>query len=114
MTKPFDLQGLKTYELKSRPSKVFIDDLGCPVPPDATVHDWVEALPRQLAGNDVRRVRDHLCRAFEDGHVTVAALGGHVIKTGCAPYLIDWIEKGVLRAVVLNGAAAIHDCELAL
>jgi hypothetical protein len=114
MTKPFDLQGLKTYELKSRPSKVFIEDLGHPQTVDATVHDWVESLPRQLAGNDLRRVRDCLCAAYEHGHTVVAALGGHVIKTGCAPYLIDWIEKGILRAVVLNGASAIHDCELAL
>jgi hypothetical protein len=44
----------------------------------------------------------------------VAALGGHVIKTGCAPYLIDWVNRGLVSAVVLNGAAAIHDFELAL
>src|SRR5205823_5852319 len=44
----------------------------------------------------------------------VAALGGHVIKTGCAPYLIDWVNRGLIGAVVLNGAAAIHDFELAL
>src|SRR5438034_30545 len=43
-----------------------------------------------------------------------AAIGGHVIKTGCAPYLIDWIQRGVLTAVALNGAAAIHDVELAI
>ena len=41
-------------------------------------------------------------------------MGGHVIKTGCAPYLIDWIQRGLLKAVALNGAAAIHDFELAL
>jgi deoxyhypusine synthase len=44
----------------------------------------------------------------------VAALGGHVIKTGCSPYLVDWIRSGLLNAVVLNGAAAIHDFELAV
>jgi deoxyhypusine synthase len=44
----------------------------------------------------------------------VAALGGHVIKTGCGPYLIDWIKRGVIKALVLNGAAAMHDFELAL
>ena len=114
MTRPFDLQGLKTYELKSRPSKVFVEDLGSPVAGDATVQEWLEALPRQLAGDALRRVRDHLCRACEGGRTVVAALGGHVIKTGCGPYLIDWVEKGLVRAVVLNGAAAIHDCELAL
>src|SRR5689334_16533448 len=96
MMKPFDLNGLKTYDLESRPSKVFHEDLGQPVSPDATVAEWLDSLPRQLAGNALRRVRDHLCRAHEDGRIVVAALGGHVIKTGCAPYLIDWIRQGIL------------------
>ncbi len=112
--KPFDLNGLKTYELRSRPSKVFVEDLGQPVSAAAPVADWLDALPRQLAGNVVRRVRDHLCRAHDDGKIVVAALGGHVIKTGCAPYLIDWIQKGIIKAVAMNGSAAIHDFELAL
>jgi len=111
--KPFDLNGLKTYELESRPSKVFHEDLGQPVPADATVADWLASLPRQLAGNSLRRVRDHLCRAHEEGRTVVAALGGHVIKTGCAPYLIDWVREGVVKAVAMNGSAAIHDFELA-
>lgn len=110
----FDLRGLKTYELASRPSKVFCEDLGRPVGPGASIGDWLDGLPRQLAGNDLRRVRDHLCRAFRDNRTVVAALGGHVIKTGCGPYLIDWVRRGILRAVALNGAAAIHDFELAV
>jgi hypothetical protein len=112
--KPFDLNGLKTYDLESRPSKVFHEDLGQPMPADATVADWLASLPRQLAGNSLRRVRDHLCRAHEEGRTVVAALGGHVIKTGCAPYLIDWVRQGVIKAVAMNGSAAIHDFELAL
>ena len=59
-------------------------------------------------------MRDHLCRAHDEGQTVVAALGGHVIKTGCAPYLIDWINRGVIKAVAMNGSAAIHDFELAL
>jgi hypothetical protein len=112
--KPFDLHGLKTYELKCRPSKVFVEDLGHPLEAGASVGDWLESLPRQLAGNDLRRVRDHLCRAHHDQRTIVAAVGGHVIKTGCGPYLIDWINRGILTGVALNGAAAIHDFELAL
>lgn len=112
--KPFDLNGLKTYDLESRPSKVFHEDLGQPVAAEASVGEWIDALPRQLAGNALRRVRDHLCRAHDEGRTVVAALGGHVIKTGCAPYLIDWVRRGVIKAVAMNGAAAIHDFELAL
>jgi hypothetical protein len=112
--KPFDLHGLKTYDLASRPSKVFVEDLGRPADPGPGVATWLDALPRQLAGGVLRRVRDHVCRAHEEGHTAVAAVGGHVIKTGCGPYLVDWIRRGVLKAVALNGAAAIHDFELAL
>jgi hypothetical protein len=112
--KPFDLNGLKTYELRCRPSKVFVEDLGQPVSAAAPVADWLDALPRQLAGNVVRRIRDHLCRAHDEDKIVVAGLGGHVIKTGCAPYLIDWIQMGVIKAVAMNGSAAIHDFELAL
>jgi hypothetical protein len=111
---PFNLHGLRTYDLRTRPSKVFVEDLGRPLEAGARVADWLDALPQQLAGKDLRRVSDHLCRAHRDRRTVVAALGGHVIKTGCAPYLIDWVKRGVVNAVVLNGAAAIHDLELAL
>jgi hypothetical protein len=114
MIEPFNLHGLKTYDLESRPSKVFYEDLGRPLPAGATVQDWLEALPRQLAGNDIRQVSDHLCRAYHQGAPVVAALGGHVIKTGCGPFLVDWVRRGLLSGVALNGAAAIHDFELAL
>src|SRR5207249_1342852 len=56
----------------------------------------------------------HLCRAYEHNRTVVAALGGHVIKTGCGPYLIDWIQRGIIGAIALNGSAAIHDLELAI
>jgi hypothetical protein len=112
MIKPFDLHGLKTYDLESRPCKVFCEDLGHPVGPEATLHEWLESLPHQLAANDIRRVSNHLCQAQQKGRTVVAAVGGHVIKTGCAPYLIDWVKRGLLSGVVLNGAAAIHDFEL--
>lgn len=112
--RPFDLSGLATYDLVSRPSKVFHDDLGHPVGPDSTISDWLNSLPRQLGANDIRRVARHLARAQREGRTVAAALGGHVIKTGCAPYLIDWIRQGALKAVAMNGSAAIHDFELAL
>ncbi|MBI2804724.1 MAG: hypothetical protein HYX68_07040 [Planctomycetes bacterium] len=107
------MAALKTYDLSSRPSKVFYDDLGQPVDADASAEDWLLSLPRQLAANDIRRVANHLCRAYREERTVAVALGGHVIKTGCAPYLIDWIKRGVIKAVAMNGSAAIHDFELA-
>jgi hypothetical protein len=112
--KPFDLHGLKTYDLESRPSKVFADELGRPVSPEACFSEWLDSLPRQLGAEALRQVCEHVARAVSDRRTVVAALGGHVIKTGCGPYLVDWIERGVLSCVAMNGAAAIHDVELAL
>lgn len=93
---------------------MFHDDLGKPVGPQSQVADWLLSLPRQLAANQVKRVADHLVRAKRDGRTVACGLGGHVIKTGCAPYLIDWIQQGLIQAVAMNGSAAIHDFELAL
>src|SRR5262245_46146251 len=111
--KPFNLQGLKTYELQSRPSKVFVEDLGRPLARPVGVADWLDSLPRQLAAINLRKVRDHICRAHAAGRTVAVALGGHVIKTGCGPYLVDLIDRGVINSVSMNGSAAIHDFELA-
>jgi hypothetical protein len=111
--RPFDLTGLRTEPLAGRPSKVAVADLGRPVGPSTPVGDWLDHLPKQLAANELRKLRDHLVRAHRDGKTVAVALGGHVIKTGCAPYLIDLIGRGVITAVAMNGSAAIHDLELA-
>jgi hypothetical protein len=109
-----DFEDLRYEPLADRPSKVALADLGRPTKADTSIDSWIEALPRQLAGNGLRKLRDAVLRANADGHKVVAAMGGHVIKTGCAPYLIDWIDRGILSGVVMNGSAAIHDLELAV
>ena len=43
----------------------------------------------------------------------VWASGAHAVKLGLAPVLIRLLERGWISAVVLNGAAAIHDWEIA-
>jgi hypothetical protein len=40
-------------------------------------------------------------------------MGGHVIKTGLAPVLIDLAQRGVVTAFAANGSTAIHDYEMA-
>src|SRR5262249_30618067 len=97
-----------------RPSKVFVEDLGRPVSPGSSVSDWLASLPKQLAGNELRRLCDEWCRAHNEARTIVAAVGGQVIQTGGGPYLGGWIKQGLLTAVALNGSAAIHDFELAL
>jgi hypothetical protein len=40
-------------------------------------------------------------------------LGGHVVKTGVGPLLVDLMRRGVITHLGMNGSAAIHDYEIA-
>jgi hypothetical protein len=110
----FELGDLRFEPLGERPSKVALADLGRPSGANPHFDDWLSRLPRLLGAAALTRLSDRIIRARELGRPIVAALGGHVIKTGCAPYLIDWIDRGLLQGLALNGSAAIHDLELAI
>ena len=111
---PLDLEALRYEPLADRPSKVGLADLGRPAEAGVSFDSWLDGLPDLLAGRGLKRLRDAIVTAHEAGAPVVAALGGHVVKTGCAPYLIDWMARGVLNGLALNGSAAIHDLELAI
>jgi hypothetical protein len=51
--------------------------------------------------------------AARAGRTVLAMAGGHVVKTGCAPYLIQLMDLRAITALALNGATAIHDFEMA-
>lgn len=110
----FDLSDVKTYPLKSRRSKARVEDFARPSDAQTTVAQFVAALPDILAAADfkavVKAVRD--ARDHEGG--IVWGLGAHVIKTGLGPTLIDLMERGFVSAIATNGAAVIHDFEIAL
>jgi hypothetical protein len=40
-------------------------------------------------------------------------LGGHVVKTGLAPVLLDLVRRGAATHLASNGSAGIHDYEMA-
>jgi hypothetical protein len=109
-----DLEALRYEPLAARPSKVTLADLGRPLGANPALSDWLDSLPGVLAASGLKRLRDAIVAAHESGRPIVAALGGHVVKTGCAPYLIDWIDRGLLGGLALNGSSAIHDLELAI
>ncbi len=111
-----DLGGLAFESLENRPSKVTLQDMGRPLAPGAGVGAWLESLPPLLGAASLKRLALAIARAHEHTppRRIACAIGGHVIKTGCGPYLIDWINRGILTSLALNGAAAIHDLELAI
>src|SRR5438445_12837415 len=110
----FDLAGVETYPLKARASKARATDFGRPIDPHAAVGAFVDSLPDILAGADFKAVVHAIVDAKRADGGIVWGLGAHVIKTGRGPVLIDLMERGFVSAIATNGAAIIHDFEIAL
>jgi hypothetical protein len=109
----FDLSGIATYPLASRASKVDVGAFATPYRTGGGVGALVQSLPRLLAGNDIRAVIEAVLAARRRGAPVIWGLGAHVIKTGLAPVLIDLLRRGFVSAIATNGAAVIHDFEVA-
>lgn len=112
--RPLELDRVRTYPLASRLSKVSVKDFARPALRGASVKDWVTSLPRLLAGGGFRAVVAALERARSKRKPIIWGLGGHVIKVGLGPVLIDLVRRGYVTALAMTGAALIHDFEIGL
>ncbi len=110
----FDLTGVRTYPLKSRRSKATVQDFGRPVAAGATLQAFLDALPNFLGAADLRAVARAVVAARRADAGVLWGLGAHVIKTGLSPIVIDLMDRGFVSAIATNGAAVIHDFEVAL
>jgi hypothetical protein len=107
-----DRSRLKTVSIARRTSKVSPALLAHPPGADTSFSGFWQSLPDILAAQDLRYVVDQLARAA-GRHGVLAMLGGHVIKVGLGPLLIELMRRRVITHVAMNGSAAIHDFELA-
>jgi hypothetical protein len=110
---PLSFSGLKTVPIQARGGKVRVDHFGKPYP-GGGVSSLIDSLPHILAADALRSVIDALSAARARKKMILWGLGGHVIKCGLAPVLIDLMERRYATAFALNGAAAIHDFEIAI
>ena len=110
----FDLSGVRTYPLASRQSKARVEQFARPYEKGAGVSGWLDRLPDILAAGDIKAVVARLRRARDEQGGIIWGFGGHVIKTGLAPVLIDLMRRGFVSALATNGAGLIHDFEIAL
>jgi hypothetical protein len=111
---PLTLGGVRTYPLASRKSKVSVREFASPVGRNASVTTFLDSLPDILAAQDLRDLLSAIHRARRQKKAIVWAMGGHVIKVGLGRVLIDLMRKGFVSAVAMNGAALIHDFEIAM
>jgi hypothetical protein len=111
---PIDLENVKTYPLASRDSKVSLADFGRPHRRGGSLRGFLDSLPRILGGESLRRLAGEIRRARSSAKPVLMGMGGHVLKVGLSPLVIDLMERGYVTAIALNGAGIVHDFELAV
>src|SRR6516162_5219136 len=112
--RPLDLGGLRTIPLEQRGGKVKTADFASVYHKGSGIVGWLESLPRILAGNSLRAAVEAVLNARRRGRALIWGLGGHVIKCGLAPVLVELMQRGFVTAFAVNGSTAIHDFEIAL
>ncbi len=110
---PIDLAEIRTYDLASRPSKVSVDDLAVPLGEGDTIREFFAKLPNVLAVKSLRSLVEQMNRARELSAPIIWGIGGHVVKTGLAPIMIDLMDRGFVTAIAGNGSVLVHDSEMA-
>ncbi len=112
--KPLQFDGLKTYSLHDRYSKVNVDNFATPLKEGSTLRSFVKSLPDQLLGLDFPELIHRLAKAHRAGRPIIVGMGAHVIKVGLNPILIDLMERSIITGLAMNGACIIHDAEIAM
>jgi phosphoheptose isomerase len=97
-----NLLNVKTYPLPQRPSRVALENL---VSPSAPLPEYEHP--------ELAEVAERIAAARQAGHPVIWMIGAHVVKRGLSPILIDLMERGIITHLASNGAAIIHDFEIA-
>ncbi|MBA4070867.1 MAG: hypothetical protein C0497_03385 [Gemmatimonas sp.] len=108
-----DLSQVRTIPVSGRPNKVSADEFAAPPRADRSFAAFVRSLPDVLKAADFRRVVDAVVQAHRGQRAVLVMFGGHVVKTGIGPLLVDLMRRGIVTDIAMNGSAAIHDYEIA-
>jgi len=110
---PIELSKISTYPLSSRPSKIGTGDFAKPSEGDTSLKAFLSNMPNILAARELRELASIIKSAKQNSRAIIVGIGGHIIKTGLAPILIDLMQRGYINAIAMNGSAMIHDFEIA-
>lgn len=111
---PISLAQVSTYPLASRPSKVTVEDFATPVSAASSLRHYLASLPNILAVQNLRELASRMRRARTLGKPIIWGIGGHVVKTGLGPVIIDLMNRGLVTAIAANGSVLVHDAEIAM
>lgn len=111
---PLDFKDLNTYSVHDRFSKVTVENFARPLKSGATIKEFLASLPDQLLGRDFPELINRLAESYDNDRSIMIGMGGHVIKVGLNPVLIDLMERGIISGIAMNGSCIVHDTEIAM
>jgi hypothetical protein len=111
---PLSFEGLKTVPIDARGGKVEVQHFARPYRKGEGVAGWLDSLPKLLAADSFRAVVEAVRKARAEKRAILWGMGGHVVKCGLGDILLDLMSRGWITAFVMNGAASIHDFEIAI
>ena len=109
-----DFSGVRTYSIKERPSLVTRDDFASPWEKGGGFSEFLNSLPRILAGRDLLDLADRMVQAVRREKTIILAMGGHPVKVGLSPIIIDLMKRGIISLLAVNGSVMVHDSETAM
>ena len=80
----------------------------------SSLRDFLSSLPNILAVQNLKQLAAQIRRARASGKPIIWGFGGHVIKVGLAPVIIDLMNRGFVTAIAANGSVLVHDAEIAM
>ncbi len=108
--KEFDFNNLKKYSAGKRQSKVDIEEFS--KVSNVSLSGFIDCIPNILKGKDLKELIERTVNAYQDKKPLIIGIGGHVIKTGMSPLLIDMMKLGLIKGICCNGSVVIHDFEI--
>ena len=83
---------------------------------DLSVIKNITDVPKQpdIDMNKIDKLAEAIVNARRQGAAVILMYGAHVIRSGCAKFMIKLMEEGYITHFATNGAGSIHDFELAL
>lgn len=102
---------VRTVPIARRPNKVRAEEFASPPAGDRSFGAFLRSLPDVLVARDFLRLIDAIVAAA-GRRAVVAMVGGHVVKTGLNPLLLELMRRGVVTHLAMNGSGAIHDYEV--
>ncbi len=112
--KPIDPKRARTRKLSTLSRLVKRNQFAQEVAAGASIGELLDSMPAVLAAQDLRELARRIASARRAKRLFLLMSGAHPIKVGLGPLICGLLRDGIIGAIATNGAAIIHDFELAM